>query len=79
MQETHFTKEDRKTLTLLESHVFDLKNNFAMVSMNFVEKIQVDAIEKRLSSLEDDKKWLIRIIVGTIIMAVLSFIIYTKK
>lgn len=41
--------------------------------------VQIEGYERRISELEDDKKWLWRLVVGAVILALLGFVISTTK
>lgn len=41
---------------------------------NFATNSALDAVDKRVSSLEGDRKWLVRLVVGAVILAMLSLI-----
>ncbi len=80
--EAHFTHEDRKTLQKLSEHsavlesmldraisdIKDLGNNFASQSD------MVD-IQKRMDKQEDSVKWIVRLVIGTVILGILYLLI----
>ena len=40
---------------------------------NAVDEVHRENVEKRLSSIEDTLKWLVRLVIGALIMAALAF------
>ena len=53
----------------LESRVFSLE------AANAVQRLHNSNVEKSLASIHDNLKWLIRLVFGGIIMALLAFIV----
>jgi sugar-specific transcriptional regulator TrmB len=43
-----------------------------------VDSTEVNSMEQRIQQLEDDKKWLIRLVLGLVIVAVLGLVIVTN-
>lgn len=54
-------------LSALEKEMASLKVQSA------VDEVHRQNVEKRLESIEDGQKWLIRLILGAIVMAVMAF------
>lgn len=77
-EETHFTTQDRVTLievkTKLDRAIQDISN----LGTNYAEKSDHLSLAKRVSSLESNITWVVRTIIGVIILALLSLVIINK-
>ena len=52
-----------------------LKEKIAGLDKDKVEVSEFKALEARVTKFEDDKKWLVRLVLGVVIIAVLSLVI----
>lgn len=76
--ETHFTNQDRKVLTQLEVNVGNLLSDIKKFTESFVEKAEFIALTLRVSNLEDNNKWLVRTVIGFVIVALLGLVIVSR-
>lgn len=74
----HFTQEDRAKLISVEVKLDRAINDIAIMGNNYATKIELKDIEKRTEKLEDDRKWLVRLILGVVILAILSLVVISK-
>jgi hypothetical protein len=57
----------------------NLRQDVDNLSTDKAAKTDVTSLERRVTELEDDKKWLIRLILGFIILAVLGAVFVVSK
>lgn len=62
----------QKELYNLRQEVID--KSFLALEKDKAENSTVEELRKRIESLEDDKKWLVRLVIGFIILAILGAI-----
>lgn len=74
-EETHFTNQDRKVLTQLEINVARLLEDMNKFTNAFVDKSEFNALCVRVSNLENNSTWVVRTVVGVVILALLSLIV----
>ena len=74
-EETHFTNQDRKVLTQLEINVARLIEDMNKFTNAFVDRTEFNALCVRVSSLENNSTWVVRTVVGVVIIALLSLIV----
>ncbi len=86
MEEAHFTQKDRETLgklsessAVLESKLDRAIDDIKGLSNNFASKTSVDNIEKRVKSIEDNNKWVVRVVLGIVISAILGLVVVTTR
>lgn len=60
---------------LVNNALQSLQDRLKRLEADKADQDQVAAIEARLAQLEDDKKWLVRLVIGFIILAVLGAIV----
>lgn len=75
MDEAHFTQADRRTLTQVETKLDRAIDDIKSLSTNFASKNDLDDLEKRVISLEDNNKWVVRAIIGIVISALIGILI----
>lgn len=64
-----------RRLTSLETDLKDVKNRINSVEQqNAVEEVHRKNVEIRLSSIEDTLTWLVRLIIGAIILALIGIV-----
>lgn len=78
-EDAHFTGADRKTLTQVETKLDRALEDIKNLANNFAGKAEYLLLVKRVESLEDNNKWIVRLIIGTIILAVLGLVIVAKS
>jgi hypothetical protein len=78
MNETHFTEKDRATLTTLEVKLDRAILDIAALTHSFASKSDLTDVEKRIDNLEDNQKWVVRSIIGIVIMALMALIVTVK-
>jgi ubiquinone biosynthesis protein UbiJ len=71
-RETMQLLQDNITLTLSQ-----VKEKITELDNTAAERKELDALAERIKQLEDDKKWLIRLVIGVVIVAVLGLVIAT--
>ena len=49
-----------------------LQERMKFFEANKIDKSDLDVLEKRIAQLEDDKKWLVRLVLGFIVLGVLG-------
>lgn len=49
-----------------------LQERMKAFESNKIDKADLDVLEKRIAQLEDDKKWLVRLVLGFIVLGVLG-------
>lgn len=62
--------------TFVSKDLFEAYKDLAKAQADAL-KVQMDVQEKRIHELEDDKKWLYRLIVGAVILAVIGLVFAT--
>ena len=76
--QTHFTAQDRRLLTVLETKLDRALIDISNLGSNYAEKIVVAALADRVAKLEDNNKWIARTIGGIIISAIMAGILIIK-
>ena len=76
--ETHFTNQDRRVLTQLEVNVGNLLTDIKKFTESFVEKAEFTALILRVANLEDNNKWLVRTVIGFVIVALLGLVMVSR-
>ena len=68
------TEQIRQELTVLTARVVDLeKGHIAMNQTIAIGNVHQENIMGRLSSIEDTLKWLVRLIIGGLVMAAVAY------
>jgi hypothetical protein len=76
--EAHFTQADRKTLNQLEIKMDRALMDIANLTNNFASKGDLSDLETRLKNVEDNQKWVVRTIIGFVILALMGLIIVNQ-
>lgn len=79
IEEAHFSIEDRKTLTSVEVKLDRAITDIANLANNFASKTDFADLKQRTDKLEDNNRWIVRLIMGVIITAVLSLVVVNYK
>src|SRR3954452_9967270 len=73
-----FAKFDQVTSdlprTFVNKDLFEAYKELAKANHDRLQ-VELDASEKRIEALEDDKKWLYRLIVGAVILALVGLVV----
>lgn len=77
-EENHFTNQDREILITLKTQVFRLIEDVKNTTNNFVEKTEHKNLVIRVDKLESNNLWVVRVIIGVIIISLLGLIIISK-
>lgn len=74
----HFTQRDRVTLIQVETKLDRVIEDVKALTNSFAGKDDLIALEARVSKIESGNTWLIRLILGVVILGVLSLVIISK-
>lgn len=72
MPEEFSTGELMRRMTDIQQTVHQIQ---ARMESDYVRTIQLDEVTRRVGALEDTQKWLVRLILGVVIMALLGVVI----
>lgn len=66
---------ENATLDRIENRLTRVENRLTEIeTQSAVDEIHRQTVEKRLGSIEDTLKWLVRLIIGALILAIIGFI-----
>lgn len=55
-------------------HIDDLRKEVAQIA---VQQKDIDHVQERVTKLEDSQRWLVRLVIGAVLMAILGLVIGT--
>jgi len=77
-EENHFTNQDREILITLKAQVQRVISDVQTMTNNFVDKTEHYILVKRVEALEDNNTWVVRLIVGMVVTALVGTILIIK-
>lgn len=77
-EENQFTNQDREILITLKAQVQRVISDVQTMTNNFVDKTEHYVLAKRVEALEANNTWVVRLIVGMVVTALVGTILIIK-
>jgi len=76
MTQDEWRESTARRLGSMENDLHDMRDRVAKLEVsNAVDAVNHESVDKRLSSIESTLQWLVRLIIGALILALVGFIV----